>query len=459
MDYTDTIVAVSTAAGGLRSIVRITGPDTLATCERVLAAPIALRANGILPGRVTVAAGVTVDGRLYLFFAPHSYTGETLAELHIHASPVLVATLVQSLLAMGLRPAGPGEFTARAYLNGKMDLAQAEAVNEIIAGSNRFQIEAAERLLSGRLTETTRAARSALVDCLSLIEAGLDFSTEDIAFIGPGEAAARLSRIKNQLEGLLTGSIRYESLIDLPSIGIAGAPNAGKSSLLNAMLGHERSLVSDRPKTTRDVLSGLLRTDRFQCVLFDCAGLLVAAEDILDQLAQRAAVEALRHSRVVIFCVDAAKPDISEDLAIRALVGPEAVLYVATKADLLDTSELDRATARLAEAFGRPFLAVSALTGQGLERLPDLIDRSLVAGQGHAGADGHAATALTARHRQVVSDAIASVTEATTQLEQGAEEVAAAMIRAACQALSEIEQQPIDEEVLDRIFSRFCVGK
>ncbi|NLZ07587.1 MAG: GTP-binding protein [Phycisphaerae bacterium] len=459
MQFSDTIVAVSSAAGGLRSIVRITGPDALTPCQRVFTDPIALRTNGILSGPVSIAPGVTVHGRLYLFFAPHSYTGETLAELHIYASPVLVATLVQNLLATGLRAAGPGEFTARAYLNGKMDLAQAEAVNEIVAGSNRFQVEAAERLLSGRLTATTRAVHSALVDCLSLIEAGLDFSTEDIAFIGPREAVGRLDRIKSNLEGLLSGSIRYESLIDLPSVGIAGAPNAGKSSLLNAMLGHERSLVSDRPRTTRDVLSGLLATDRLQCVLFDCAGLLTAPESILDRLAQQAAIEALRRCQVVIFCVDAAKPDIREDLAIRALIRPETVLYVATKADLLNPADSQRAVETLAQAFAGPFLAVSALTGQGLRQLQDLIARSLSAGPQAAAREGHDAVALTARHRQAVSEAIANLDQAMVQIEQGAEEVAAAMIREACQALSEIEQQPIDEQILDRIFSRFCVGK
>jgi tRNA modification GTPase len=459
MEFSDTIVAVSSAAGGLRSIVRLTGPETLPACERVFTTPIALRDNGILSGSVAIAPGVAADATVYLFFSPHSYTGETLAELHVCAGPVLVATLVKNLLAGGLRLAGPGEFTARAYLNGKLDLAQAEAVNEIVAGSNRFQLEAAERLLSGRLTKTTKAARSALLDCLSLIEAGLDFSGEDIVFIGPGEAVEKLARIKGELEGLLAGSIRYESLIDLPAVGIAGAPNAGKSSLLNTLLGHERSLVSDRRKTTRDVLSGLWTTDRFQCVLFDCAGLLPAPVSILDRLAQHAAVEALRRCQVVVFCVDAAKPDIGEDLAIRALVRPGAVLYVATKADLLSPADSQRAVEKLAQAFAGPFLPVSALTGQRLQHLQDLIERSLSAGQGTATREGRDTVALTARHRQAVSEAIANIDEAIAQIEQGADELAAAMIREACQALSEIEQQPIDEQVLDRIFSRFCVGK
>ncbi len=459
MDSTDTIAAVSSPTGGLRSIVRISGPETRTVCERVFQAPISLRANGIVSGSALIDSDLAVDAKLYLFFCPHSYTGDDLAELHLYASPVLVARLVQNLLAMGLRSAGPGEFTARAYLNGKLDLAQAEAVNEVIASSNRFQLDAAERLLSGRLTQTTKSARAGLLEALSLIEAGLDFSSEDIAFISPEDAAERLTEIKIKLEGLLAGSIRYESLIDLPSVGIAGAPNAGKSSLLNALLGHERSLVSDRRKTTRDVLSGLWTTDRFQCVLFDCAGLLPAPEGILDQLAQRAAIEALRHCQVVLFCVDATKPDIAEDVAIRTLIDPKAVIYVATKADLLNPTEVSRATDHLARSLGGDFLAVSAQTGQGLERLQDLAEQAILIGQGATDGEGRDTTALTARHRQAVSEAISGLDQAIAEIERGADEIAAAMIRSAYQALADIEQQPIDEQILDHIFSHFCIGK
>lgn len=459
MDYSDTIVAVSSATGGLRSIVRITGPRTLDACSRVFAAPIALEGNGILTGSVAIDGDLAVDARLYLFFSPHSYTGETLAELHLYAGPVLVATLLQNLLAMGLRLATPGEFTARAYLNGKLDLAQAEAVNEIVAGSNRFQLDAAERLLSGRLSRTIKAARSALLECLSLIEAGLDFSSEDIAFISPEQAAERLTSIRNDLDDLLSHSIRYESLIDLPAVGIAGAPNAGKSSLLNALLGQERSLVSDREKTTRDVLSGLWTTDRLRCVLFDCAGLMPAPDEILDRLAQQAAIEALKRCQTVIFCVDATKPDISEDLSIRTLIAAPNVLHVATKADLPNPAQLAQSVDGLSESFRSDFLPISARTGQGLGRLQDLVVASLAARQGPAAIEGHNVTALTVRHKQAVGEAIATLDQAIGQIEQGADEVASAMIRSAYQALSDIERQPIDEQILDQIFSRFCIGK
>jgi tRNA modification GTPase len=227
----------------------------------------------LVTGSVTIDNELEAEAQLYLFLAPHSYTGDDIAEIHLHTNPAVTEALMDSLLGRGLRMAGPGEFTARAYLNGKIDLAQAEAVNEIIVSSNAFQLAAAEKLLSGRLSESSAKVRSAMMDCLSLIEAGLDFSGEDIELETGAEVIERLLGIKEQLEHLLTGSIRYESLIDLPAVGIAGAPNAGKSSLLNKLLGKERSIVSHRRKTTRDVLTAICVLEHCKCVVFDCAGL------------------------------------------------------------------------------------------------------------------------------------------------------------------------------------------
>ena len=453
----DTIVAVSSARGGVRSIIRLTGPETFAACRQVFTPRYAWQPTGILVGSVAIESDLAVDARLYLFAAPHTYTGEPVAEIHLEASQVLVEALIQSLLEEGVRTAGPGEFTARAYLNGKLDLAQAEAVNEIIACSNRFQLDAAERLLSGRLTQKAGAARAALLDCLSLIEAGLDFSGEDIEFISARQARERLDSLTSDLQDLLAGSIRYESLIGLPAIGIAGAPNAGKSSLLNALLGHERSIVSEQRQTTRDVLSGVWTTDQFSCVLFDCAGLLPAPEDVLDRLAQQAATEALRHCRAVIFCVDATKADLAEDLAIRTFVESEVVCCVATKADLLHSSTPGAGTAHLSSAFSNEFLPISSRTGQGLDELRHHIARLLQPST--AEGESRDTIALTARHKQAVSEAIESTRQAADRMNQGQEEVAAMMIRSAYQALSAIESEPVDEQVLDRIFGRFCIGK
>jgi len=474
-DLADTIVAVSSASGGVRSIIRITGPETVSACEQIFERspgfPIrnpqsAVRNRGVLSGLVRISPDLAIDARLYVFPAPHSYTGEDLAEIHIDASQAVVEALVRGLLGAGLRAAGPGEFTARAYLNGKLDLAQAEAVNEIVTSSNRLQLDAAERLLSGRLTEAADEIRSALLDVLSLIEAGLDFSTEDIQFISKEQAVGRLADIRDRLEQLLAGSIRYETLVDLPAVGIAGAPNAGKSSLLNALLGWERSIVSEQPKTTRDVLSGVLTTDRFQCVLFDCAGLLPATHDLqslspVDELAQQAAIEALRSCHTVLFCVDLAKPDWSEDIAIRAMIEPRDMICVATKSDLLRDAELLQRIEAMAEMFNAGFLPISAKVSRGLDSLLGAIETSLVPrSRLHKHVEGNASgAAVTARHRQAITDAIESLRQAIDEIKRGNDEIAVMMIRAACQSISQIEQQHIDEQVLDRIFSRFCVGK
>jgi len=420
------------------------------------------------------------------------------------------------LLSKGFRMAGPGEFTARAYLNGKIDLAQAEAVNEIIVGSNKFQLSAAEKLLAGRLAETTAQIRSALMDTLCLIEASLDFSGEDIEFISCQEAVERLAQIKNELEQLLCGRYRDESVIDLPAVGIAGAPNAGKSSLLNKLLGKARSIVSAQRRTTRDVLTGLLTLRHCRCVLFDCAGLTLApplkkaglaARNILDKLAQQAAIEAIRNSFVVVFCIDISKTNYSEDIAIRKLIegprkagtqpnpGSPGLIPVATKSDSLTENMVTFRLAELNELFDAEFIPTSAKTGRGVERLRDAIDKKIIelalgpaeSAESSTGGSRTAPTlfsdtlqagglALTARHKQRACEAIENISESVTLLdginkikrqesckscliEEPPWEVVAMMLRAAYQAISNIETERLDERILERIFSRFCIGK
>ena len=465
----DTIVAVSSPTSDQRVIVRITGPDTIDVCRQVcrvgISPPIqSLSSHGgssptLLSGDLTIDDQLKIDAQLYLFRAPHSYTGDDVAEIHAYTNSAVTEALVTNLLDRGLRMAEPGEFTARAYLNGKLDLAQAEAVNEIVVSSNEYQLTAAEKLLDGRLGETTAKLLAGLMDLLSLIEAGLDFSGEDIEFIARDDALNRLAGIKDQLEQLLSGSIRYESVIDLPAVGIAGAPNAGKSSLLNKLLGKKRSIVSHRHKTTRDVLTGVCTLSHCRCVLFDCAGLLIEAEDILDELAQQAAIEALRNSTVVIFCVDISKTDWSEDEAIRRLIEPKILVPVATKCDSPSEKILpDRLTA-LNESFNSDFLPTSVKSGDGIELLRQAIDGKLTE---KFDVPRAAPVALTARHRKAVTEAINHVSESIGELNAGNDEVAAMMLRAAYQAVSDIEQPAtthIDEQILGQIFSRFCIGK
>jgi len=481
-DINDTIVAISSPPGGARTIVRITGPATIEICRQVFKPTIDKlktqnsKLKTIIAGSVAIDAELEVDAMLHLFFAPHSYTGDDVAEIHLFANPAVTEVLVDKVLTMDerrstrdvVRMAGPGEFTARAYLNGKIDLAQAEAVNEIVVSSNTYQLEAAEKLLSGRLAETTAKVRSAIMDCLSLLEAGLDFSQEDIEFISKEQAIERLTKIKNQLEKLFSGSISYESIIDLPAVGIAGAPNAGKSSLLNKLLGQQRSIVSDQPKTTRDVLTGELLLAHCRCVLFDCAGLTQKTEDrrqkteflssVLDELAQSAAIKALQSASLVLFCVEVSKSNWLEDVAIGKLINPNGVIPVATKSDLHSEKMLVNRLAWLNELFSAEFLPVSVKTGAGLDNLRDAIDKKLL---GKFKIPRESGLALMVRHKQVLTLAIDNISETINELKAGNDEVAATMLRAAYQALSDIESASgrIDEQILDRIFSRFCIGK
>jgi tRNA modification GTPase len=248
-------------------------------------------------------------------------------------------------------------------------------------------------------------------------------------------------------------------VIDLPAVGIAGAPNAGKSSLLNKLLGKERSIVSHRHKTTRDVLTGVFTLPHCRCVLFDCAGLLMQPEDILDELAQHAAIEALRNSSVVIFCADISKTEWSEDAAIRKLIEPKILVPVATKCDLIPEQILPDRLAGLNESFNTDFLPTSTQTGAGIELLRQTIDGKLTE---KFDVPRAGVVALTARHRKAVTEAIGQISESIDELNAGNDEVAAMMLRAAWQAVSDIEQPGaahIEEQILGQIFSRFCVGK
>jgi len=502
-DLNDTIVAISSPPSGARAIVRLTGPDTITICEQIFSpagSSIVYRPSSIAPrliaGSIAIDNELEIDAHLYLFWAPHSYTGDDVAEIHVHTNRSVIEALMNSLLgsrkagslSKGLRMAGPGEFTARAYLNSKIDLAQAEAVNEIVVSSNRYQLAAAEKLLSGRLAETTKKVCSEIMDCLSLVEAGLDFSSEDIEFISPEKAIARFAEIKDQLEQLLSASIRYESVIDLPAVGIAGAPNAGKSSLLNKLLGKERSIVSDQRKTTRDVLTGELLLAHCRCVLFDCAGLtrytiLDSRLSTLDELAQRAAIEALRNSSVVVFCVDVSKNNWSEDIAIRKLITPKVLVSVATKCDLVSQEVLENRVASLNKLFAADttlrssaslcstrFLPISVKTDVGLEQLQETIDRKIIEmatgvtekHTRYAIRDTRYEIALTARLRSALTLAIENISEAINELKAGNDEVATMMLRAAYQGICDIEQPAhwqVDEQILEKIFSRFCIGK
>lgn len=454
----DTIAAISSPSNDHRVIVRLAGPQTLNILNRICASPVADKA-GVTTCRIS---DINLDAIVYLFRSPRSYTGDDLAEIHLWANQAITKALMERLLKLGARPASAGEFTARAYLNNKIDLAQAEAVNEVITASNTFQLAAAENLLAGRLGRLSKLIRESILDLLSRLEADLDFSAEDISTANKADIIAKLNDARSRLNDLLAGSIRSESTLELPAVGIAGTPNAGKSTLLNKLLGRQRSIVSHQRKTTRDVLTGEFELPGCRCVLFDCAGLITKPENILDELAQQAAIEAIRNAMVVVFCVDITKPEWAEDIAIRRLINPSNLTAITTKIDLLSEKVTAERLSKLKSLFGCDFLPVSAHSNTGIDNLKAQIAERIItaaSGQGKSASADKYGIALTTRHRQALNNAIHDIVQTEKEIKAGSEELAAMMLRTAYNQLSNIEQHNIDEQILDRIFSRFCIGK
>ncbi len=414
--------------------------------------------RGIYPFRIHLPNGVWADGMAYCFVGPASYTGQDLVELHLTAAAPVAEQVYQQILNSGIRQAGPGEFTQRAYLNGKFDLSQAEAVMHIVAAGSQCQITAAQQLLGGGLATKTSQISNSLLDLLSLLEAGLDFAEEDIEFISPRQACDKITALSSQIQTLLDGAVRCEELMDLPSAGLAGLPGAGKSSLMNALTVSQRSIVSDSSATTRDVLTEYLELPGGRCILFDCAGLKEQQADALDQLANQAALGALQSAAAVIFCVDMTSQNPQDAAALFRQLGVKTCIAIGTKADKLDSRQRSQLQHKWKDLFGIDFLITSAKTGDGLDLLKTKLAETLLSAlSGRDEADPQIAINL--RHRQRLQSALKHLTQAAEEINNASSEVAALLVRQARQELAGLEHEHIDERILDVIFSKFCIGK
>jgi tRNA modification GTPase len=451
----DTIVAVS---GGetpsTKKIVRISGDKTFDILKALAEDNRLGKQKEIATALLKIASDFAIEAKLYLFPSPNSYTGENLAEIHIFAGDEVIEALFSKVSALGGRTAQAGEFTYRAYVNGKMDLSQAEAVAQLIQSSNQYQLSAARRLFSGSVEKTVRQIREEMLELLSLIEAGLDFTAEDIEIISAKKAIERAEKISCGLDELLAGSITFEQIIDAPSVIIAGTANAGKSSLVNALVGTKRSIVSDQSGTTRDVLEHWLKLDKCDCVLFDCAGLVVEPVDIIQTLANTVALKAIEDSTVIIFCVDITKQNYSVDIQILKQFQKKNIICTATKCDLLKDNEIHK----LKQIFGYDFLETSSKNLTGLDKLKEVIQQDIIKQTSHT-TEAAEKTALTERHRTAVIEAAKNIEAVSAEMKRNNEEVAAMFLRSALQNLSSFEAEHIDEAILEKIFSRFCIGK
>ncbi|MBI2218540.1 MAG: tRNA uridine-5-carboxymethylaminomethyl(34) synthesis GTPase MnmE [Candidatus Rokubacteria bacterium] len=445
----DTIVGIATAAGpSAVGIVRLSGPGAINAAGRVVRAPALLGTFASHKLRrvaiVDPGSGEALDDALcVVMHAPRSYTGEDVVEIHTHGSPGLLAMVVERLREAGARLAAPGEFTRRGFLNGRIDLAKAEAVALLIGARTDRAVVLAARALGGDLKRVAEQVREDVLDLIAGLEVTLDFP-EDGVGLDVGAAGARVDALMGAVQRLVSGARRGRLVHEGLSIAIVGPPNAGKSSLLNALVGTDRAIVSATPGTTRDVVEATIAVDGVPVRLLDTAG-LGTARDAIDAEGMRRSRKALEESDAVIVVLDrSVAPDgsILDDTAHRPRV------VVLAKADL----PADPAVGALSGA-----VHVSALTGAGLDTLLVELESFVASRSGTDGDEG----ALVASLRQLerLEDLERALARATRTLREAPLEAGLVDLHGAFGLTGELLGVEPRDDVLDRIFSTFCVGK
>jgi len=450
MTRTETIVAAATPPGrGGVGIVRLSGPKVPEIAAVILGElPVPRHATF---ARFLDARQEPIDAGLALFFpAPASYTGEHVLELHGHGGPLVVEALVSRALELGARRAHAGEFTQRAFLNDKLDLAQAEAIADLIDAGSREAARAAMRSLQGEFSAMVRGLTEAVIELRTYVEAAIDFPEEEIDFLADRKLAERFEAVRAHLDGVLEIARQGRLLREGMTVVIAGRPNAGKSSLLNRLAGYDAAIVTAIPGTTRDVVRERVAIDGMPLHVLDTAGLRHAGDAVEEEGMRRARAEIERADRV-LFVIDAVADPAADAYREERARLPEdvAVTLVLNKCDLAVGLPLaDTVT-------GPPRLYISALTGAGLEEL-----RSHLKGcMGFQTVEGGAISARL-RHLESLARAREHTEEAARQLtERRAGELVAEELRAAQTALNEITGEFTTDDLLGRIFSSFCIGK
>ncbi len=443
---TDTIGAIATPPGvGGVGVIRVSGPLCTRLAEQVLDTLLQTRRAHF--AHFLDAQGQVLDsGIAILFSAPASFTGEDVLEFQGHGGPQILQMLMSRLLSLGVRPARPGEFSERAFLNNKLDLAQAEAIADLIASGTEASARAAQRSLQGVFSDQVNKLQQELIDLRVFVEAAMDFPDEEIDFLTDSDVLERVTQAGERLRALLGQAQEGQRLRDGINVTITGQPNAGKSSLLNALAGRDSAIVTEVPGTTRDVLREHISLAGLPVHVADTAGIR-ESKDPIEAEGVRRARASLASADLALLVIDASEP-LDSQLALRSEVPPNIpCIEVHNKIDLTNGKPL------LDEAGLRVW--VSAKTGQGLERLTGLIKNSVGAPTGEGGS-----FSARVRHIDALQRTLEHVTGGHQQLEKfNAPETLAEELRLAQKALGEITGEYLPDDLLGAIFSSFCIGK
>jgi tRNA modification GTPase len=455
MPLDDTIAAISTPMGrGGIGIVRISGPLARSVLERIFEPK-----RGQQPGNFTVRYGrVHDDGAIIdeclasLMLAPASYTTQDIVELSCHGGLASVRKILALALRHGARMAEPGEFTKRAFLNGRIDLSQAEAVLELIDAKTRHAQQSASGKLSGSLSKKVKGARGKILDLQAKIEVSIDFPEYEDEAVSHDEILEEADAAIADMDSLLASFDRGRLLNEGLKVAIAGKPNVGKSSLLNCLMSEDRAIVADIPGTTRDVLSELIHLGGMPLRIMDTAGIR-QSKDELELMGVSKSMEAVSSADLVLWVIDSSQAITEEDLGVWDIVKDKAVLGISNKSDLPRHPD----AAAIEERFKIPFISMNAKDGEGISSLQDKLSEMFFGGEIEAHADD---VFVNLRQKSSLEKAMQSLKQAAyAARERVPADLVSVLLADAFRFLGEITGEEVGDDLIDKIFSDFCIGK
>ena len=447
-NLTDTIVAISTGStNGAISIVRMSGKNAISIADKMFLSIKKTRPSKFIPrylelGKIKTK-GFNEQALCVVFVAPYSYTGENLVEFQCHGGLKIAKGILEECLNLGARLATNGEFTKRAFINGKISLASAEGVMDIINAESDAEIRAGYNLLNGDLSKLALSSQEELTDILSEIEVSFDYPEEQIEYITKANVKTRLTELSNKIDKVLQSSTTGSIITSGISVLIVGKPNVGKSSLLNSLLSRERAIVTDIPGTTRDTIEDTFSINGIKVKIIDTAG-IHSTSDMVERFGVTRAKELIKSADIILFVTDSSNTLTEEDKEILDLISDKNYIHVANKCDISSTISKQPKT-----------IYISAKTGDGIEKLKQEIYKRFESPSLTEGG----IIITNARHKQCLEEALKNINNALDDLDNQTLDLISIDLKLAYSALGEITGNTTGEDIIDAIFSKFCLGK